>query len=91
MEVPCFDGHLQIEDFLNWIYAVENFFECMEIDKYRQVKIVAYKLIGEAYAWWEQLQNQRRRERKHPIRTWSKIKKLLEAKFFPRDYEHMLY
>ena len=63
----------------------------MEIVEDRQVKIVAYKLIRGASAWWEQLQNQRRREIKHYVKTWSNMKKLLKARFLPRDYEQMLY
>ena len=64
-----FDGHLHIEDFLDWLTAVENFFECMEIPDEKKVKNVAYRLCGGASAWWEQLQVSRRREGKRPVHT----------------------
>lgn len=51
MDLPCFDGRLHIEDFLDWIHNVENFFDYLEIPENRQVKLVAYKLKGGASAW----------------------------------------
>lgn len=86
-----FDGHLHIEDFLDWIRTVENFFDYSEIAEEQRVKVVAYKLKGGAFAWWEQLQYKRKREGKRPIRSWSKMRRLLKARFLPADYEQMLY
>nr|GEX47999.1 RNA-directed DNA polymerase [Tanacetum cinerariifolium] len=56
-----------------------------------QVKYVAYKLRGAASSWWENLQTRRRRQRKQPIRTWRKMKRVMFARFLPVDYEQMLY
>ena len=51
MDFPTFDGSLHIEDFLDWIRTIEQFFNCMEISEEKQVKIVAYKLRGGASVW----------------------------------------
>ena len=51
IDLPSFDGHLHIEDFLDWLHAVENFFDYMEIPDEKRVKLVAYKLRGGASAW----------------------------------------
>jgi hypothetical protein len=56
MDLPSFNGQLQIEGFLNWLAAVERFFDYMEIPEDEKVKLVAYRLMGGAFAWWEQLQ-----------------------------------
>ncbi|GMN35543.1 hypothetical protein TIFTF001_005360 [Ficus carica] len=69
-DLPSFDGHLDIESFLDWIYQVENYFERMSVPENVQVRLVAFKLKGGASVWWEQLQVNRRREGKQPIRTW---------------------
>lgn len=67
--ILSFDGHMHIEDFLDWLQSVEMFFEYMDIPTDKQVKLVAYKLKGGALAWWEQINSHRHHDGKHPIRT----------------------
>jgi hypothetical protein len=86
-----FNGHLHVENFLDWILEVENFFDYTQTPKAQQVKLVAYKLRRGASAPWEQTQSNRRRQGKQPVRTWLKMKKSMKAWFLPPDYEQMLY
>ena len=51
-----FSGHLNIEEFFHWLFEVERFFEYRDILDRKKVKIVACKLKGSVWAWWEQLQ-----------------------------------
>lgn len=44
VDLPCFNGHLHIEDFLDWLQHVETIFEYMSINVTQQVKHVSYKL-----------------------------------------------
>lgn len=91
IDFPQFDGHLHIEDFLDWLHTIENFFDYSEVAEEEQVKIDAYKLKGGTSAWWEQLQYNRRREVKQWIWSWPKMRQLLKARFLPVDYEQILY
>ena len=59
MDLPTFNGHLHIEDFLIWQSNVERFFDYMEIPEDKKVKLVAYKLIEGASIWWEQTRSNR--------------------------------
>ncbi|KAI0507351.1 hypothetical protein KFK09_013473 [Dendrobium nobile] len=91
MDIPFFDGHLHIEDFLDWEKAVENFFDYMDIDPEKKVKYVACRLRAGASAWWEQTLQARRREGRDRVRTWTRMKQLLRAQFLPTDFEQILY
>ncbi|XP_074305943.1 uncharacterized protein LOC141641168 [Silene latifolia] len=44
-----------------------------------------------ASLWYENLKKQRRREGKSKIETWNKLKKHLQKRFMPRDYEQEQY
>lgn len=50
IDLPNFNGHLHVENFLDWILEVENFFDYMQTPEAQQVKLVAYKLRGGALA-----------------------------------------
>jgi hypothetical protein len=52
IDLPSFNRHLQIEDFLDWVMEVERFFDYMSIREDRKVKLVAYKFKRGASAWW---------------------------------------
>ena len=91
MDLPNFNGQLQIERFLDWLAMVERFFDYMDIPEDKRVKLVAYKLIGGASAWWEQLQLTRMRQGKGMIQTWSKMRRLLRSRYLPPDYEQILF
>lgn len=91
LDIPVFDGHLHIEDYLDWEQAVESFFDYLEVLPERQVKYVACKLKGAAGAWWLQLQQTRQREGKGSVRSWPRMKQLLRSHFLPSDFEQLLY
>nr|GEV23745.1 hypothetical protein CTI12_AA288430 [Tanacetum cinerariifolium] len=69
----------------------QKYFELMDIPEDSQVKYVAYKLKGAASSWWDNLQTGRQRQRKQPILTWRKMKRVMFARFLRVDYEQTLY
>jgi len=91
IDLPSFNEHLQIEDFLDWVTEVERFFDYMNIREDHKVKLVAYKFKGGASAWWEKLQISHARQGKGPVTSWLKMKRLLKARFLPPDFEQRLF
>ena len=70
IDLPQFDGELEMENLLDWLKQVDNYFDYTHTPDDSKVKLVAYKLTGGASAWWDQEQSLRRRIGKPPIRTW---------------------
>ena len=91
IDLPMYDGKRNIEAFLDWIKSTENFFNYMDTPERKKVHLVALKLRAGASAWWDQLEINRQRCGKQPIRSWEKMKKLLKARFLPPNYEQTLY
>ncbi|XP_031745523.1 uncharacterized protein LOC116405899 [Cucumis sativus] len=91
VDLPSYSGKRDIESFLDWLKSTENFFSYMDTPEQKKVRLVALKLKGGASAWWEQLEVNRQRCNKRPVRSWEKMKKLLKGRFLPPNYEQTLY
>jgi len=70
VEVPEFDGSLNVEDYLDWIHTVERVFELKDCSDELKVKYVALKLRKHASIWWTNLQKKRVAKGKEKIRSW---------------------
>ena len=83
IDLPQFDGELEIEDLLDWLKKVDNYFDYTYTFDENKVKLVAYTFTGGASAWWDQEQNSRRRLGKPPNRTWPWMRKMIRDMFLP--------
>ena len=72
IDLPMYDGKRNIEAFLDWIKSTENFFNYMDTPERKKVHLVALKLRAGASAWWDQLEINRQRCGKQPVRSWEK-------------------
>lgn len=63
----------------------------MDIPEDKKVSIVVYKLKSGASTWWKQLQKTRHVMGTDPIRTWSRMKAVLQNRFLPTDYHQRLF
>ncbi|GKV27101.1 hypothetical protein SLEP1_g36308 [Rubroshorea leprosula] len=86
IDIPDFEGRLQPNEFIDWLYTVECVFELKDIPDDKRVKLVAIKLKKHASIWWENLKRSREREGRNKIRTWEKMRRELTRKFLPDRY-----
>jgi hypothetical protein len=48
MEVPMYEGNLNVEELLDWINAMEKYFDYEDIDEENKVKHVVTRMKGHA-------------------------------------------
>eukprot|EP00253_Pinus_taeda_P029108 PITA_29108 len=90
-ELPTYDGSLSADVLLDWLSEVNKFFEFEETSEDKQVRFAATKLKGHASLWWDNVQAERRRLGKQPIKKWARMEAKLKEKFLLKDYHIMLY
>ena len=56
-KILVFQGSLKLEVFGDWLSTVERVFDYYEIMGEKKVKLVAIRLKGRAYTWWEKIAN----------------------------------
>jgi hypothetical protein len=91
IEVPMYEGNLEVEELLDWVRAMDKYFDYEDIEEDKMVKHAVTRLKGHATLWWDELQAERRRNGKKKIKNWDRMVAKLKAKFIPRDYQINLY
>ena len=86
VDIPKFEGQLDPDLFLEWLWTVESVFAYNDIPENHKVKLVALRLRKYASIWWTNLVAKRVRQGKDKIRTWDKMKSKLKARFLPPTY-----
>jgi hypothetical protein len=70
-----FQGDLRPEEFLNWVFAVEEVFEFNGVPNKRRFSLVVHTFWGRVATWWQQLKQNRVRQGKLKINSWEKLLK----------------
>ena len=86
LEMLEFQGGLQLEEFLDWVAAVEEILDFKEVPEDRRVSLVIAKFQGKAAAWWQQLKQARARQGKGKINNLEKLLKKMQPTFLPYNY-----
>ena len=85
LHIAAFDGEMELEEFLDWVHNVDNYFNWKELIEERKVKVVASKMRGTALDWWKNYQMDRERKGKKKINSWRKMKEKLKSQFLPSN------
>jgi hypothetical protein len=55
MEIPMYEGNLDVEELLDWIRALDKYFDYEDVEEDKKVKHVVTRLKGHATLWWDEL------------------------------------
>jgi hypothetical protein len=91
MDIPMYEGNLDVEEILDWIRALDKHFDYEDVEEDKKVKHVITRLKGHATLWWDELQADRRCKGKQKIKSWDIMVANMKAKFIPRDYQINLF
>ena len=73
-----FDGSLNLDSCLKRVQSIKRLFHVEEYSDEKGFKAVVYKPESYALCWYESTKKQRARDGKCKIKTWSKLKKLMD-------------
>jgi hypothetical protein len=60
MDIPVYEGNLDVEELLDWIRALDTYFDYEDIEEDKKVRHAITRLKGHAALWWDELQADRR-------------------------------
>ena len=55
MDIPMYEGNLYVEELLDWIRALEKYFDYEDVEEDKKVKHAITRLKGHATLWWDEL------------------------------------
>jgi hypothetical protein len=91
MDIPVYEGNLDDEELLDWIRALDTYFDYEDVKEDNKVKHPVTRLKGHASLWWNELQANRCCQGKKKIKSWDRMIAKMKVKFIPRDYQISLF
>jgi hypothetical protein len=70
MDIPVYEGNLDAEELLDWIRALDTYFDYEDVEEEKKFKHVVTRLKGHATLWWDELQVDRCCKGKQKIKSW---------------------
>jgi hypothetical protein len=73
MDIPVYEGNLDAEELLDWIRALDTYFDYEDVEEDKKVKHAVTCLKGHTALWWDELQADRRCKGKKKIKSWDRM------------------
>jgi hypothetical protein len=91
MDILVYEGNLDAEEIIDWIRALDIYFDYEDVEEEKKVRHAVTRLKGHAALWWDELQANKCYKGKHKINNWDRMIAKMKAKFIPRDYHITLF
>jgi hypothetical protein len=82
MDIPMYEGNLDVEELLDWFRALDKYFDYEDVEEDKKVKHVVTRLKGHATLWWDELQVDRHCKGKQRIKSWDRMVAKMKAKVY---------
>jgi hypothetical protein len=69
MDIPIYEGNFDAEELLDWIRALDTYFDYEDVEEDKKFKHDITRLKGHATLWWDELQADRRCKGKKKIKS----------------------
>lgn len=90
MKIPSFQGHSDLDAYLEWEKRIELVFDCNTYSEEQKVKLAVVEFTDYAVIWWDQVTTSRR-SGEPAITTWRQLRHLMCKRFVPSHYYRDLY
>jgi hypothetical protein len=91
MDILVYEVKLDAEELLDWIRALDTYFDYEDVEEDKKFKNDVTRLKGHATLWWDELQADRRCRGNQKIKSWDRMIVKMKAKFIPKDYQITLF
>lgn len=79
MEIPMYGRKMYVEELIDWIDSLNNYFEYKEVIEDKKVKFAKTKLKGFVLVWWNYTQGERVKQNKSMINPWNRMVKKMKG------------
>jgi hypothetical protein len=86
MDIPVYEGKLDADELLDWIRALDTYFDYEDVEEDKNITHVFMRLKGHETLWWDELQDDRCYKGNQKIKGWDRMIVKMKVKFIPRDY-----
>jgi hypothetical protein len=90
MDIPMYEGNLDIKELLDWFRALDKYFNYEYIED-KKVKHVVTRLKGHATLWWDELQADSSFKGKKKKKNWDRMVAKMKANFISKYYQINLF
>jgi hypothetical protein len=70
MDIPVYEGNLDAKEILDWIRALDTYFNYEYIEEDKKVRHVVMRLKGHPALWWDELKIEKHCKGKQSIKSW---------------------
>ncbi|BBH03402.1 hypothetical protein Prudu_014267 [Prunus dulcis] len=87
---PDFDGRGDPTIFVDWISAMEDYFEWYDMSDAQRIRFAKLKLVGAAKQYWKATEHHLQQLGQTPVILWDEMKLKLREQYLPSFYRHQL-
>ena len=91
MDILVYERNLDPEELLDWIRALDTYFDYEDVEEDKKVKHAVTRLKGHASLWWDEIQADRHYKGKQKMKILDRMIAKMKVKFIPRDYQISLF